>query len=120
VRPILLNSLGVVQGGCTGDIREMQYPENVAVQLLRIEVSLSIVQDLSNQKEIIFVWLFNSTTGEKRIIITSNCKYHYVQMQYKAAAKFSRSTNVPIHCPICPISMSETKQSGSTMLFFTL
>jgi hypothetical protein len=35
-------------------------------------------------------------------------------MQYKTAAKFSGSspcTNVPIHCPICPISISETPQT---------
>jgi len=48
------------------------------------------------------------------IIITSNCKYHYAQMQYKAAAKFSKSspcTNVPIHCPICPSSVSKAPQT---------
>ena len=48
------------------------------------------------------------------IIITSNCKYHYAQMQYKAAAKFSRSspcTNVPFHCPICPTSVSKAPQT---------
>jgi hypothetical protein len=44
------------------------------------------------------------------IIITSNCKYHYAQMQYKAAAKLS-STNVPIHCPICPTSVSKAPQT---------
>jgi hypothetical protein len=35
-------------------------------------------------------------------------------MQYKAAAKLSRSspcTNVPIHCPICPTSVSKAPQT---------
>src|ERR1700677_1667989 len=48
------------------------------------------------------------------ITITSNCQYHYVQMQYRAATKFSRSspcTNVPIHCPICPTSVSKAPQT---------
>ena len=46
--------------------------------------------------------------------ITSNCQYHYAQMQYQAAAQFSKSspcTNVPIHCPICPISVSKAPQT---------
>jgi hypothetical protein len=48
------------------------------------------------------------------ITITSNCLYHYVQMQYGAAAKYTRSspcTNVPIHCPICPTSVSKALQT---------
>ena len=35
-------------------------------------------------------------------------------MQYRAAAQFSKSspcTNVPIHCPICPTSVSEAPQT---------
>ena len=46
--------------------------------------------------------------------ITSNCQYHYAQMQYRAAAQFSKSspcTNVPIHCPICPTSVSKAPQT---------
>ena len=42
--------------------------------------------------------------------ITSTCPYHYPQMQYQSAAQFSKSspcTNVPIHCPICPSSISQ-------------
>ena len=41
--------------------------------------------------------------------IISNCPYHYVGMNYKSAAKFSKSspcTNIPIHCPLCPTSIS--------------
>ena len=48
------------------------------------------------------------------ITITSNCHYHYVQMQYQAAAKFSRTspcTNLPIHYPICPTSASKAPQT---------
>ena len=48
------------------------------------------------------------------ITITSNCQYHYVQMQYGAAAKYTKSspcTNVPIHCPICPTSVSKAPQT---------
>ena len=46
--------------------------------------------------------------------ITPNCPYHYVQMQYQAAAQFSKSspcTNVLIHCPICPTSVSDVPQT---------
>jgi hypothetical protein len=46
--------------------------------------------------------------------ITSNCQYHYAQMQYQAAAQLSKSspcTNVPIHCPICPTSVSKAPQT---------
>jgi hypothetical protein len=42
------------------------------------------------------------------------CQYHYVQMQYQLAAQFSKSspyTNVPIHCPICPTSVSKAPQT---------
>ena len=41
--------------------------------------------------------------------VASNCPYHYVAMNYKAAAKFSKAipcTNVPVHCPLCPTSVS--------------
>src|SRR5882762_11015329 len=46
--------------------------------------------------------------------LTSNCQYHYVQMQYQSAAQFSKTspyTNVPIHCPICPTSVSKAPQT---------
>jgi hypothetical protein len=46
--------------------------------------------------------------------ITSTCAYHYVQMQYQSAAQFAKSspcTNVPIHCPICPSSVSRVPQT---------
>ena len=41
--------------------------------------------------------------------ISSNCPFHYSGMQYKKAAEFSEAlpcTNVPIHCPLCPTSVS--------------
>jgi hypothetical protein len=41
--------------------------------------------------------------------VASNYPYHYATMNYKAAAKFSKSvpcTNVPVHCPLCPTSIS--------------
>src|SRR5882762_3923851 len=43
-----------------------------------------------------------------------NISTHNAQMQYKAAAKFSKSspcTNVPIHCLICPTSVSIAPQT---------
>jgi hypothetical protein len=46
--------------------------------------------------------------------ITSNCPYHYVQMQYRVAVQFSKSspcTNVPIQCPICPTLVSKAPQT---------
>ena len=46
--------------------------------------------------------------------ITSTCPYHYAEMQYQAAAQFAKSspcTNVPIHCPICPSSVSQAPQT---------
>jgi len=49
-----------------------------------------------------------------RFTITSTCPYHYPQMQYRSAAQFSKSspcTNVPIHCPICPSSISQVPQT---------
>lgn len=39
------------------------------------------------------------------VIINSTCPYHYEKMSYKAAlqpTKTNPSTNVPIHCQICP------------------
>ena len=39
---------------------------------------------------------------------------YYAQMLYQAAAQFSKSspcTNVPIHCPICPTSVSKAPQT---------
>lgn len=41
--------------------------------------------------------------------ITSSCEYHYGKMVYGRAATSSQSspcTNVPIHCPVCPLSAS--------------
>lgn len=41
--------------------------------------------------------------------IESWCEYRYNKMQYKAAATVSKSspcTNVPMHCPICPLTPS--------------
>ncbi|KAF9012121.1 hypothetical protein BDZ89DRAFT_1167353 [Hymenopellis radicata] len=41
--------------------------------------------------------------------IYSNCDYHYETMRYQHAAEFSDTspcTNVPIHCPICDVSVS--------------
>ena len=46
--------------------------------------------------------------------VASNCPYHYAAMNYKAAAKFSNTipcTNVPVHCPICPTSVSRQPQT---------
>ena len=46
--------------------------------------------------------------------ITSTCPYHYDQMQYGAAAQFAKSspcTNVPIHCPLYPSSISQVPQT---------
>jgi len=48
------------------------------------------------------------------ITVTSNCPYHYERMQYKQAATFSNTmpcTNVPIHCPLCPTSISGNPQT---------
>ncbi|PPR04251.1 hypothetical protein CVT26_004196 [Gymnopilus dilepis] len=41
--------------------------------------------------------------------IRSNCIYHYEKMNYKSATQSTKSmpcTNVPIHCPLCPLSIS--------------
>ena len=46
--------------------------------------------------------------------VASNCPYHYAAMNYKAAAKFSNTipcTNVPVHCPLCPTSVSRQPQT---------
>ena len=43
-----------------------------------------------------------------------NCPYHYAVMNYKAAEKFSKAipcTNVPVHCPLCPTSVSGQTQT---------
>ena len=61
-------------------------------------------------------WMSNSTAKEENggFTITSTCPYHYPQMQYQSAAQFSKSspcTNVPIHCPICPSSISQVPQT---------
>ena len=42
-------------------------------------------------------------------IVTSSCEYHYGKMAYGRAATCSQSSpcsNVPIHCPVCPMSVS--------------
>ncbi|KAK7020913.1 hypothetical protein R3P38DRAFT_3548264 [Favolaschia claudopus] len=52
----------------------------------------------------------NSTTVQ----ITSNCSYHYAKMMYKAAKTFSEAapcTNVPLQCPLCPISKSGNRKT---------
>jgi len=39
----------------------------------------------------------------------SNCLYHFKGMQYHSAATFRESspcTNVPVHCPLCPLGTS--------------
>ena len=49
-----------------------------------------------------------------KFTITSNCHYHYERMQYKNAAVFSKNmpcTNIPIHCPVCPLSFSGNPQT---------
>ena len=46
--------------------------------------------------------------------VASNCLYYYVAMNYKAAVKFSKAipcTNVRVHCPLCPTSVSEQPQT---------
>jgi hypothetical protein len=49
-----------------------------------------------------------------KFTITSNCPYYYECMQYKNAAIFSNNmpcTNIPIHCPVCPLSFSGNPQT---------
>jgi hypothetical protein len=46
--------------------------------------------------------------------VTSTCEYHYENMSYKAAKKSSKNapcTNVPIHCSLCPLSVSREPQT---------
>ena len=46
--------------------------------------------------------------------ITSSCEYHYENMSYKSAKKSSKNapcTNVPIHCSLCPPSVSREPQT---------
>ena len=41
--------------------------------------------------------------------ISCSCKYHYMGMTFGMAVKCTKSapcTNVPIHCPLCPASLS--------------
>ncbi|KAI0066999.1 hypothetical protein BV25DRAFT_1897244 [Artomyces pyxidatus] len=41
--------------------------------------------------------------------ISSSCRYHFSNMIYGQAIKTTKNspcTNVPIHCPLCPVSMS--------------
>ncbi|KAF9457045.1 hypothetical protein BDZ94DRAFT_1228616 [Collybia nuda] len=48
------------------------------------------------------------------ISITSNCPYHYQKLSYKRALQSSQAspcTNVPIHCPICPPSLTGQPKS---------
>ncbi|KAJ7834367.1 hypothetical protein B0H14DRAFT_2590950 [Mycena olivaceomarginata] len=52
-----------------------------------------------------FTQLLNPEHPKKPVSIKSSCCYHYAGMNYKAAkipAKSSPSTNVPIHCALCP------------------
>ena len=49
-----------------------------------------------------------------KFTITSNCPYYYECMQYKNAAVSSNNmpcTNIPIHCPVCPLSFSGNPQT---------
>ncbi|KAJ7907261.1 hypothetical protein B0H13DRAFT_1579436, partial [Mycena leptocephala] len=42
----------------------------------------------------------------KAVSVNSSCRYHYSGMNYKSAqvtAARSPCTNVPIHCPFCPV-----------------
>jgi hypothetical protein len=46
---------------------------------------------------------------EKSYSVISSCPYHYSKMSYTRALQPNKSspcTNVPIHCPICPHSLS--------------
>ena len=62
-------------------------------------------------------WCFTNLLEKKSgnsITVTSNCPYHYERMQYKQAATFSNTMpciNVPIHCPLCPTSVSGNPQT---------
>jgi hypothetical protein len=50
----------------------------------------------------------------KPVKITSNCKYHYVNMVYSKALEVKESspcTNIPLNCPICPIGLNEQRQT---------
>ena len=70
-----------------------------------------------------FLWilwpkrLLKSASRKKKkdsLSIASNCPYHYAAMNYKAAAKFFKAipcTNVPVHCPLCPTSVSGQPQT---------
>src|ERR1700683_294542 len=51
---------------------------------------------------------------EIKFTITSNCPYYYECMQSENAAVSSNnmpSTNIPIHCPVCPLSFSGNPQT---------
>ncbi|KAJ7845977.1 hypothetical protein B0H14DRAFT_2357848 [Mycena olivaceomarginata] len=53
-----------------------------------------------------FTQLINADR-KKPTSIKSSCPYHYSRMNYKAAktsTKSSPSTNIPIHCSLCPIN----------------
>ncbi|KAJ7608465.1 hypothetical protein DFH06DRAFT_1017692 [Mycena polygramma] len=46
--------------------------------------------------------------------ITSSCGYHYTKMIYKSAATFTPATpctNVPLQCPLCPLSKSGNRKT---------
>jgi hypothetical protein len=52
------------------------------------------------------VWLTKKGNSNA---ISCSCKYHYKGMTYGMAGKCMKSTlcaNVPIHCPLCPASLS--------------
>lgn len=49
---------------------------------------------------------------DKRIL--SDCQYHYAGMDYNKARTVSKTTpctNVPVYCPVCPLSGSGTKRT---------
>ncbi|KAF6764585.1 hypothetical protein DFP72DRAFT_1059553 [Ephemerocybe angulata] len=48
--------------------------------------------------------------GKDKYAVLSNCEYHYTQMKYAPASKFSKATpctNVPIACLLCSTAESE-------------
>ncbi|KAJ7724109.1 hypothetical protein B0H16DRAFT_1333685 [Mycena metata] len=54
------------------------------------------------------------TPKNSTVQITSNCPYHYARMVYKSAATFSKATpctNVPLQCPLCPLSKSGNRKT---------
>ncbi|KAF9021980.1 hypothetical protein BDZ89DRAFT_1163453 [Hymenopellis radicata] len=60
------------------------------------------------------VQMIQDTGGKKGPKIYSNCEYHHDGMRYAHAAAFSETspcTNVPMHCPICDVSVSGERRT---------